>query len=108
MDIEALRKEYEEQSGRYERLKDELIYTLRRELESRHIPFHQVTGRVKPFDSLIDKARRQERDTPLETILDICGVRVICLFLSDLRRIGEVVESIFTIHTKDDKIFTKP
>jgi len=108
MDIEALHREYNKRSETYERLKDELIYTLQQELESRQIPFHQITGRVKSFDSLIDKARRQESDTPFETILDICGVRVICLFLSDLRHVGEIVESKFTINTIDDKIYTKP
>ena len=108
MDIEALRREYEQRSERYERLKDEIIYTLEQELKSQQIPIHEITGRVKPFDSFIDKVRRQESDVPFETILDICGVRVICLFLSDLQRIGEIVESKFAIHIKDDKIYTKP
>ncbi len=107
MDIEALHREYEQRSERYERLKDEITYTLEQKLKSQQIPIHEITGRVKPFDSFIDKARRQESDAPFETILDICGVRVICLFLSDLQRIGEIVESRFAIHIKDDKIYTK-
>lgn len=108
MDIEALRREYEQRSKKCERLKNEVVYTLEQELSSHQIPSHEITGRVKPFDSFIEKARRQESDTPFETILDICGVRVICLFLSDLRRIGEIVESKFAIHEKDDKIYSKP
>lgn len=108
MDIEALRKEYENRSEVYKRLKDEVIYILARELKSQKVAIHEISGRVKLFDSFIDKARRQESDKPFETILDICGVRIICLFLSDLQRIGEIIEARFTIHEKDDKIYTKP
>jgi ppGpp synthetase/RelA/SpoT-type nucleotidyltranferase len=108
MDIEALRREYERRKEKYERLRDEVVFVLRRELESQHVPLHEITARIKSFDSFIDKARRQESEVPFDTILDICGVRVICLFLSDLQRIGEIVESRFAIHTKDDKIYAKP
>lgn len=108
MNIESLRREYQQRSENYRRLKSEVLYILRQELKSQQIPIHQITGRVKPFSSFIDKARRQESDTPFETISDICGVRVICLFLSDLQRIGEIIESKFVIHMKDDKIYTKP
>lgn len=108
MDIEALRKEYGKRGERYERLKDEVIYALEREIKSQEIPIHEIKGRVKPFDSFIDKARRQESDKPFETVEDICGIRVICLFLSDLQHIGKIIETRFTIHKKDDKIYTKP
>ena len=108
MDIEALRKEYEKRYERHERLKDEVIYVLEREVQSQQIPVHEITGRVKPLDSFIDKARRQESDKPFETVEDICGIRVICLFLSDIQHLGEIVETRFTIHEKDDKIYTKP
>lgn len=108
MDIEGLRREYEQISEKCERLKNEIKFILERELQSRQIPYHDINGRVKSFDSFINKARQQESATPLETVTDICGIRVICLFLSDLKRIGEIVESIFTIHIKDDKIYTKP
>jgi putative GTP pyrophosphokinase len=108
MDIESLRKEYEKRYESFEHLKDEVIYALKREIKSQRIPVHEITGRVKPLDSFIDKARRQESDKPFETVEDICGIRVICLFLSDLRRLGEIIEARFTIQKKDDKIYTKP
>jgi putative GTP pyrophosphokinase len=108
MDIKALRKEYEKRYERLEHLKDEVIYALEQEIKSKQIPVHEITGRVKPLDSFIEKARRQESDKPFETVEDICGIRVICLFLSDLQRIGEIIEARFTVHEKDDKIYTKP
>lgn len=105
---ESWRKEYTQRFGKYERLKNEVQYILKEELESQQIPYHSLDGRVKTFDSFIDKAHRQELDNPFETIYDICGVRIICLFLSDIEKIGRIIESNFTIIKKDDKISTKP
>lgn len=108
MDVESLRREYTQRSEKYRRLKAEVLYILRQELKLQQEHIHQISGRVKPFKSFMDKARRQESDAPFETITDICGVRVICLFLSDLQRIGEIIESNFVIHSKDDKIRDMP
>ncbi|MDO9097081.1 MAG: hypothetical protein Q7U60_03035, partial [Candidatus Methanoperedens sp.] len=108
IDTDSLRKEYDRRHEKYQRLKEEIQYILKRELESQDIPYHSLEGRVKTFDSFIDKARRQELDKPFETIYDICGVRIICLFLSDIERIGSIIESNFVISKKDDKISTKP
>mgnify|MGYP001114694399 CR=1 FL=1 len=110
MKIESLRKEYDRRYEKHERLKGEIIYILERELKSQQIPFHSLEGRVKTFDSFIDKVRRQEQelDKPFEHVDDICGVRIICLFLSDVEQIGKIIESKFSIHKKDDKISKKP
>lgn len=108
MDIKSLRSEYDQRAERCQRLKDEVKFILERELRLQQIPVHDISGRVKTFDSFMDKVRRQESSAPFDTILDICGIRVICLFLSDLQRIGEIIESHFLVHTKDDKIYTKP
>lgn len=108
IDSDSLHKEYDRRYTKYERLKEEIQYILERELESQHIPYHSIEGRVKNFDSFIDKARRQELEKPFESIDDICGARIICLFLSDIERIGNIIESNFAIQKKDDKISTKP
>ncbi len=108
IDTDSLRNEYDQRYEKYQRLKEEIQYILKSELESQQIPYHSLEGRVKKFDSFIDKARRQESDKPFESIDDICGVRIICLFLSDIERIGKIIESNFTIVKKDDKITTKP
>jgi len=107
MDIESLRREYEGRKAKYDRLKEEIIFILEQEFQVQQIPIHQIVGRIRPFESLIDKARRQESEEPFKTVSDVCGVRVICLFISDLLKIGQIVEDKFTIHEKDDKIFSK-
>ena len=108
MGIEAIRREYENRKEKYKKLADEIIFTLEKEISKEGIPYHQITGRVKTFDSFMDKANRLESKEPFEDIVDICGVRVICLFLSDLQRIGKTVERCFEIQERDDKIYTEP
>lgn len=71
------------------------------------ITYHQLTGRVKTLDSFVDKITRLETKEPFEDISDICGVRVICLFLSDLKRVGRIIERCFDIKEKDDKLYTE-
>lgn len=108
IDCNSLKNEYNRRYEKYGRLKEEIKYILERELESQQIPYHSIESRVKTFDSFIDKVRRQEHDKPFETVDDISGARIICLFLSDIKRIERIIESNFTIIKKDDKITAKP
>jgi putative GTP pyrophosphokinase len=66
-----------------------------------------IGGRIKTFDSLIAKAKRQDIQTPFDNIDDICGIRIICLFLSDLARLGEIVDNVLHVLRKDDKLTSK-
>src|SRR5690625_757551 len=55
------------------------------EHESRHSPIEFITGRVKPIESILEKAEKKQ--VPLEQIekemQDIAGVRVVCQFVDD-------------------------
>jgi len=107
MDSDNLKQEYEQLVPRLDKLKQEVIYILEKQIESSRIPIHMIGGRIKTFDSLIAKARRQDVPTPLDKIDDICGIRIICLFLSDLARLGNIVDSVFHVFRKDDKLTSK-
>ncbi len=67
----------------YTQVVDELKVKLRGmrkqfEIEKKHSPIELVTGRVKPVQSMLDKARRKQlSDDQIEEVLqDIAGVRV--------------------------------
>ena len=103
MDTQYMRKEYKERIGNFKRLKSEVLYILKPAIKEQNIPIHQIKGRIKSLNSFVDKAYRLESDNPFETVNDLCGVRVICLFLSDIEKIYDILYSKFIIHTKDDK-----
>jgi putative GTP pyrophosphokinase len=59
------------------------------ELDSSHSPIEFVTGRVKPIASILDKAN--QKGIPLdkleEEMQDIAGMRIMCQFVEDIRRV---------------------
>ncbi|MGA2070205.1 MAG: hypothetical protein ABSG97_02555 [Sedimentisphaerales bacterium] len=111
MDIDKLKTEYSQCHHKYEKLKDEIKFILEEELKAAKIPCHLIEGRIKTIESVIDKIKRiypEKQDLKLDDIVDICGVRVICLFLSDVEKIGKIIEEKFKIERIDDKILSQP
>lgn len=103
-----IRAQYEKRKSHYERLKEEVIFILKKRIDDENILYEDIYGRVKNLESLQDKVNRKELTELFDEVSDICGVRIICLFPSDLHRIGEIIEDTFVINHKDDKISAKP
>ena len=108
MEIDEVKAGYESARPKYEQLKGEIIYILESALAQRGIAIHMLEGRIKPVDSLIAKLERQETAPPFEEIVDICGIRIIGLFLSDIQEIGKLLEETFELESTDDTITAKP
>lgn len=104
---ESIEREFYLKKPVYECLREEIIYILETKLKEQNISIHLVEGRIKEYQSFIDKVIRKDAKDPFNEITDICGVRIICLFLSDIAEIGNIVETEFIVHTKDDKIKQK-
>lgn len=104
MDLKILRQQFEEKIPIYKRLEEETVFILKSKLEERGIKVHSVTSRVKKAESFIDKVQRKQSNKPFEEIHDIVGLRVACLFLSDIARIGELIRDSFTVLSEDNKI----
>ncbi|SDZ00166.1 putative GTP pyrophosphokinase [Evansella caseinilytica] len=62
---------------------------------SEHTPIEFVTGRVKPVQSILEKAER--KNIPLEEVeekmQDLAGVRVMCQFVEDINTVVELVKA---------------
>ena len=99
-----IKRLYDKRLEQYGRLKNEVEFILERNLKQENIPHHIITSRIKDFDSFLNKARRGEFNNPIEDIHDVCGIRIISLFLSDLERIGELIMRNFDIIETKDKI----
>ncbi|MDG5789125.1 GTP pyrophosphokinase family protein [Evansella sp. AB-P1] len=84
----------------YKQAVDELKIKLRgiREqyhLSSKHTPIEFVTGRVKPVNSILEKAKRKNIDLNSieEEMQDLAGVRVMCQFVGDIDTVVELVRA---------------
>ena len=65
---------------------------------------HTVSSRIKSFQSFAAKADRNELSDPYAQIRDVVGIRVVCLFISDIQRIGKLIEQAFDVVEQDNKI----
>jgi ppGpp synthetase/RelA/SpoT-type nucleotidyltranferase len=104
MDTKVLRQEYEEREDLYKELMNGAWYQLDHAIKSQKIKTHSIEPRIKPFDSFADKIRKNSLIDPFNEINDIVGLRVVCLFLSDLDKIGNIIKTIFELIDEDNKI----
>jgi putative GTP pyrophosphokinase len=100
----AIKSIYAANLDRYRRLSEEAQYVLKTELARNKIKIHDLSGRVKALDSMVEKCVRKDYKSPFEEMNDIVGIRIVCLFLSDVKRISELVYKSFDVLEADDKI----
>ncbi|WP_078548049.1 GTP pyrophosphokinase [Litchfieldia alkalitelluris] len=65
------------------------------EMQGVHSPIEFVTGRVKPIASILDKANKKniELDKLSEEMQDIAGLRMMCQFVDDIRKVVEMLRN---------------
>ncbi len=95
---EEIEKEYEKLKPFYKALLKEIRFILVNRLKNSEIRIHNVTTRVKNFNSLYEKIiRKKIEEDPFEAINDIAALRVICLYRDDLEKIREIIAKNFKI-----------
>lgn len=99
----TIAQQYDSNLLRFKSLEEEVKHILDSTLRERGIKFHSITSRIKEKDSLLDKIERKNY-SDLNEVNDIIGTRVVCLFLEDIRIIGERIRNTFDVITEDNKI----
>ena len=103
-DWDSIRLQYVEMIPIFERLKDEALFIINHALNETNIKIYSIPARVKDVNSFINKSKRKDYKNPLYEVKDIVGLRIVCLFLSDIDRISDIVRSSFDIISLDNKI----
>lgn len=104
MDNKKLPRQYHDKKRTFDHLETEALYIIRKVFDGTDIKLHSIASRVKEVQSFLDKVDRIQCKRPFEEIHDIVGVRVICLFLSDIERIGAIIRDSFSVLSEDNKI----
>lgn len=104
MSKEQLQTEYNSKAIIFEALKEEALFIIRTDLSKNNIKTHSILSRIKDFESFCDKIERKQIKEPFNEIKDILGLRVVCLFLSDIKNIGSLIKSSFQVLEEDNKI----
>jgi putative GTP pyrophosphokinase len=100
---ENLRIKYSELSGKYSTLKMNLKEALKGFLKDAGIDVIDIQHRVKDFESFYEKIERKGYSKPFEEMEDICGLRIICSYPSDLDKISEIINREFDVLESTDK-----
>lgn len=91
-DKKSLSTKYVKVSPSYERLIEEISFIVEKAIDEQKIKIHDVRGRVKDFNSFYNKiVIKKIKDDPFEKINDVAGIRIICLYRSDLDKIGRLL-----------------
>ena len=95
---EMIMDEYRESLPMLERMKEEVLDTLREALDRNGLVVTAVEARVKTADSLAGKlALKGAKYAQLSDITDILGARIITFYTDDVDRIAAMAEQLFDI-----------
>lgn len=95
--------EYLKRKPYYERLCLEVAFVIENALRERKIEYSAVTHRVKELNSFIEKLKRKQYKDIINEITDLAGIRVICLYTSDIKKIERIIHEKFDLIEKVDK-----
>jgi putative GTP pyrophosphokinase len=98
-----LRSYYIDWSSKFAELGREALFTVQRALEASDIKVASSSQRLKSEDSFIRKGLEKHVSDGRD-ITDLAAIRIVCLFISDLERIGTILDREFDISSIDDKI----
>jgi len=105
IDKEAIIEEYDRRIPLYREFAKYLDKSLRRLIKHNKIKIHSLTFRIKTLDSFLGKIQRKQFTNPFDQVHDIIGLRIVCLFLSDINVIGNILKKEFDVFEEDNKIF---
>jgi putative GTP pyrophosphokinase len=99
----SLEERYREIRPHYERLAGEIGEALIRKINEAKIKTASITFRAKTVKSFLDKSERKPYNDPLIEIMDLAGVRVVCLYELDIEKVEKVIRDEFEVCEKIDK-----
>jgi len=102
-DKENLRKQHAEICPKYEKLGNNIKQALEILLDNAGIEVLDIRYRIKEFESFWDKIQRKGYKDPFKNLEDICGVRIICYYPSDLDKISALINREFKVIESVDK-----
>lgn len=103
MNLSELNQAYQDRRPVLEDLAQSARRHLQRRIQQKRIKVHSLHHRIKELDSLLEKAKRQSTQDPLRDIHDLVGLRVVCLFRSDVRQILGIIRESFDVIEEEDK-----
>ncbi|HEK0600306.1 hypothetical protein [Proteus terrae] len=96
-------EEYKNNKHSYESLLIQTRHTITSLLRNTNIDVFSIESRLKDEESFKEKLQRKSDYKVLGDIEDICGLRVICYYESDLQKLRELITENFDVLSSSDK-----
>lgn len=112
--INVQNKDFEKLMGIYDKARGQLVFQfemLKQALEEycKYDVIDHITSRIKSPESIIGKMQKKNLDINyknlIEKINDISGIRIICTFKDDIKRVKELIKRIPNIEILNEKDF---
>jgi len=97
MTREELSYEYAKKVPLFKRCIENLIQAIEVFLQENNVLYLNISGRIKEFDSFIEKISRKKYSAPFEENEDFCGIRIIVYYQKDIQIIQEIINREFDI-----------
>ena len=103
IDLNEVSETYSKVKTKYDTLGINLAQALELFLNENDIKVLSVSYRIKDKDSFVEKIDRKKYEKPFDEIEDICGIRIICYYQSDVDKIAEIISNEFEVLENQDK-----
>lgn len=92
-------EQYKELKPIYEGFSQSLVILLKSILDANGIKYHLIEGRAKEIDSFKNKIKikKGKYGNPLKEIMDLCGVRIIVYYQTDIDKIDSLIRTNFDV-----------
>lgn len=103
MDLNETGKKFSKIKNKYDKLGLNLVQALELLLKEQNIGCLSINHRVKDKTSFLEKIERKNYQEPFEQIEDICGIRIICYYQSDVKLISDLISKELDVIESQDK-----
>ncbi|MEJ5067960.1 hypothetical protein WH292_08750 [Enterobacter sp. MYb186] len=88
---------------KYDGLLSAIKFSLHEIIKSNNLSLFELDGRVKTLDSVKDKLLRKNYENGINDIEDLCGLRIVCYYTTDMDRLSDILASEFNVLSESDK-----
>jgi putative GTP pyrophosphokinase len=103
IDLNEVSETYSKVRDKYDTLGINLVQALVQFLKENDIKVLAVNYRVKDKDSFVEKIDRKKYEKPFDECEDLCGIRIICYYHSDVDKIAKIIKPEFEVLENQDK-----
>lgn len=96
-------QQYKDLFSKYEKLGLNITQALELLFKENNISYLSVDHRIKESDSFLGKIERKRYSNPFDQIEDICGIRIICYYQSDIEKIKIIIKKEFDVIEDENK-----